>query len=178
MKHISWMHHEKIYDIFKHFKITKQTDIYVQDTVDWYNPLMLYFEILKPFVGFNMLVAPLIKAVKRIYYRHPSFSKSLAKKKSVVNPTNVDMYLYRAWNKIVELDNCPWISKAIETQLLLQTKDEMHHQQRARVCLYYMFVKRGLMLKLQRHLAKKQKMKELELKSKAVQFDIDNNIEG
>ena len=52
------------------------------------------------------------------------------------------MFLNRAWNFLVEDDICPWASKQINDSLKLQSADEAKHQIRARMCIYYMFIRK------------------------------------
>ncbi len=146
MHHISYVHHDKIREVFKRFNIIDKTDILVQDTVDSFCPLYLYFRIILPYVKFSITTVSLAKIIKRIYYKHKRFSKQVANKTAEVTVKNVNMFLYRAWNFLVETEECPWITKNIDNQLKLYSEDEAKHQQRARVCLYYMFVKKQYMM--------------------------------
>lgn len=108
------MHLDKIREVLAKFEISSKTDIIVQDTVDHKCPLYLYFMILHPYVKFNLDTVPLSRMMTAIYKKHVTYSKRLADKKTTINVKNVNMFLARAWNFLVEDDICPWASKQID----------------------------------------------------------------
>jgi hypothetical protein len=68
------------------------------------------------------------------------------------------MFLARAWNKLVEIEACPWISKTINDSFKLYSDTETKYQIRARVCLYYMIIRRYYMNNNKRCELKKQQL--------------------
>lgn len=142
MHHISYVHHDKIWEVFKNFNIDNTTEIVVQDTVDSFCPLMLYFNIIRPYAKFWITCISLSKMIKRIYYKHPTFSKRVSKGAVDITVKNVNMFLYRAWNFLIETEDCPWISKAIDDKFKLISEEESKHQIRGRMCVYYMILRR------------------------------------
>lgn len=140
--YISYVHLDKIREILAKFEISAKTEIIFQDTIDHKCPLYLYFMILHPCVKFNLDTVPLSRMMTAIYKKHTTYSKRLAQKKTYINVKNVNMFLARAWGFIVEDDICPWMSKQIDGQLKLCSADEAKHQIRARMCIYYMFIRK------------------------------------
>lgn len=75
------------------------------------------------------------------------------------------MFLTRAWNFIIEDGICPWMSKQVESQLMLQSKCEQKHQMRSRMYMYYMFIR-----KRNENVKRKRKLRKLaELQAKQQQ---------
>lgn len=147
MHHISYIHHNKIRAVFKNFDINENTEIIVQDTIDTFCPLMIYFDIIRPHIKFQQTRVPLVQMVKRIYYRHLNISKRVHNGTAKITEKNVTIYLNNAWDKLVDLDVCPWITKSVNDKFKLLSDKEVRHQIRARICLYYMIVRRYLMNK-------------------------------
>lgn len=145
MHHISYIHHDKIWNIFKSFNINETTEIIIQDTIDSFCPLIIYFNIIRPYAKFWLSTISLSKIMKRIYYKHTTFSKRFNNGTTTISTKNVNMFLYRAWNMLIESEDCPWISKYINDKFKLYSVDEVKHQQRARICVYYMVLRRHFM---------------------------------
>ena len=140
--YISYVHLDKIREVFAKFEISPKTEIVFQDTVDHKCPLYMYFMIMHPYVKFNLDTVPLTRMMTAVYKKHATYSKRLHEKKSSINIKNVNMFLLRAWNFLIEDGICPWITKQIDTQLKLQSVKSMRNQIRARMCLYYMFIRK------------------------------------
>lgn len=145
MHHISYIHHNKIWNVFKKFEINQNTEIVVQDTVDSFCPIMIYFNILKPHIKFWMNVISLSKMIRRICYKHPCISKRVANKTTKIDDKNVTKYMGRVWNKLLELNACPWITTSTDDKFKLYSPDESKHHIRSRICLYYMVIRRYYM---------------------------------
>lgn len=154
--HISIVHLEKIWEIFKTFTIDNTTEIVVQDTVDSFCPLMFYFNIIQPYAKFSITNVPLSKMMKRICYKHKSISKRVSDGRVIITVKNVNMFLYRAWDYLVKNEYCPWITKSIDDSFKLITTKEAKHQIRARISVYYMLIRRYYMNSSKKSIANKE----------------------
>lgn len=56
-------------------------------------------------------------------------------------------YIERLWKKLIELEKCPWISKEIDNQLSNKSTAMRRRMLIVRMALYYMIIKRFLVLK-------------------------------
>lgn len=144
MHHISYVHHDKIRAVIKNFEINENTEIIVQDTIDIFCPLMIYLDIIRPHVKFRQTRVPLVQMVKRIYHKHVSLSKRITDGTAKITVKTVNAYLNKAWEKLIDMDVCPWISKTVNDNFKLVSATEARHQMRSRVCLYYMIIRRYL----------------------------------
>jgi hypothetical protein len=107
----------------------------------------MFFNIIRPYAKFWITTISLSKIMKRIYYKHTTFSKRFNNGTTTITTKNVNMFLNRAWNMLVESEDCPWISKFINNKFKLLSAEEAKHQQRARMCVYYMILRRHFMNK-------------------------------
>lgn len=82
--------------------------------------------------------------VKRIYHKHGSLSKRITDGTAKITVKTVNAYLNKAWEKLIDMDVCPWISKTVNDNFKLVSATEARHQMRSRVCLYYMIIRRYL----------------------------------
>jgi hypothetical protein len=87
----------------------------------------MFFNIIKPYVNFHLSFASLSKVLNRIYYKHTTFSKRFTNGTTKITTKNVNMFLYRAWDMLVESEDCPWISKFINDNFKLYSELESKH---------------------------------------------------
>lgn len=132
----------------------------IQDTVDVNSPISIYFELIRQYTKHKCTRVSLVQMVSRIYHYHRTFSKSVTAGKTRISIKTVNMYLYKAWNKLVKLGTCPWITKAADDKFKLMSAGEAKREMRARVCAYYMFVKCYFRNVNIRHEQKKLKMQQ------------------
>lgn len=97
--------------IFGKYSITKETEIDILNTIDRKEPLFMYLDILNQQVFANLKVVDLDMIPRRIAAYHNSYIKN--KKSSDINK----YYIERLWNKLVELEKCPWITQELNVSL-------------------------------------------------------------
>lgn len=132
----------------------------MQDTVDVLSPIYIYLEMIRPYTKHKSNRVSLTQMVSRIYHYHKTFSRKVYAGKTKIDVKTVNMYLHRAWRKLLDLGTCPWITRAVDDRFKLMLKGEAKREMRARVCTYYMFVKCYFRNVNIRHEQKKLKMQQ------------------
>jgi len=128
--------------LFGKYLITKDTEIDFLDTIQRNEVIYMYLSIRNQAVFANMRFLNLDMIPRRIVAHHITY---LGKEKKASEITHY--YNERLWKKLVELEKCPWITPDINMQLNNMSIAMRKRMLTVRLALYYMVIKRFLVLK-------------------------------
>ena len=141
----------KLRHSFQPFQISSQTDIMLSKTISVYEPIAYYFKILQEQIHFNMRTVDHLQIPRRIVTYHPSYLNH--KKLQSISRPDID----RLWKKILENNDCPWITSIIDRTIEMSYKTYKYRHQFLRLALYYMLIKQHFYKKLKNSKGYKQK---------------------
>lgn len=133
---------------FNNFCIDTRTEICVLNTISKTEPLFLYLHILNQQINANIRFVDLDMIPRRIAAYHITY---LGHKKS----SEISKYMIeRLWQKLIQLEKCPWISASIDNELKQQSALSYRRNKLLRISLYYMIVKHFLVNKARKYKTK------------------------
>lgn len=163
IRNVNYKKARKINEIFTPYLINENTNIVLQDSVDRLAPLNIYFNILQPYTRHSLVHVSFIKMITRINYKYRLLTSQLKKyngTKVKINKITQSRFINRIWDYVRDRNLCPWISKTIERDILMEGKKELMYQKRIRIALFYAFIKKSMVIKVQNSI-KKRKQREL-----------------
>lgn len=151
--HITDEIRKRFHIMFSQFIINEKTSIVILDTVDFYSPLSIYFNIVKLYSNAYLTRIGLHSVLTRIYSNYRIFKRKKTGFK--IEKNNINSYTRMAWDHILKEKICPWITNTIQRQLSLMTPKQQRLQRRIRIVLFYIYFKTRARLRNQQCQEKK-----------------------
>ena len=151
--HITDEIRKRFHIMFSQFIINEKTSIVILDTVDFYSPLSIYFNIVKLYSNAYLTRLGLHSILTRIYNNYKILKKR--KKGFKIQKHNICSYTQTAWNYILKVKICPWITNTVQQQISLMSNRYQIIQRRLRMVLFYIYFKTRARLRNQQCQEKK-----------------------
>ena len=119
----------------RHYDLSN-TAVVVSDTICKDDPLYMYLDIMSQVSNMTIRTTNLDMITRRIATYHQYFNKKAA---------NITRFMMdKLWNKLLELEKCPWITDDLQLHMSNMSKITAKKQQILRMGLYYIIVKQHL----------------------------------
>lgn len=155
-RYLSELQMKNIHDVFGIFMIDANTEVIIdRDTVSNMCPLCIYMTVLSTHIDFKTTRVSLADAIIRLRHKHRYMPKCDMLKYNKF--TRGNYMLHYAWQYLSKRDICPWITRAIDDQLKMVSRQERNRQIKLRIYLYYMAVRAANRYKSKMSKLRKQK---------------------
>lgn len=126
---------KRIRRAFQKYEIDVKTFVAVNELIHEKSPIYVYIMFLHQHIQFNLRRTPLDIAIRRIATYHRTYLHNR-------KPSTIDRkYANKIWNKLIELEKCPWITQNIEYDLQNLSTSKYTLKRNARLVMYYAVVK-------------------------------------